>query len=68
MNSRSIRPPRKLPVVVVGSTGARTGTSGAAGRGRRAPGGRGSGQSSGALIVDLALRCDAFEARELREL
>eukprot|EP00972_Heterocapsa_arctica_P101559 14963570-Heterocapsa_arctica.AAC.1 len=64
MNSRSIRPPRKL-AVVVGSTG--TGIAGAAGRGRRPSPSCGSGRV-GALAVDLALRCEAFEARELREL
>eukprot|EP00972_Heterocapsa_arctica_P024783 3655765-Heterocapsa_arctica.AAC.1 len=61
MNSRSIRPPRKL-AVVVGSTGTATRTSGAACRGRRRSPGSGSGRV-GALAVDLALRCDAFEAR-----
>eukprot|EP00972_Heterocapsa_arctica_P007449 1087340-Heterocapsa_arctica.AAC.1 len=62
MNSRSIRPPRSVVAVVVGSTGARTGTSCAACRGRRRSPGSGSGRV-GALAVDLALRCEAFEAR-----
>eukprot|EP00972_Heterocapsa_arctica_P040549 5974510-Heterocapsa_arctica.AAC.1 len=43
MNGRSIRLPRKL-AVIVGSTGAGTGTSGAACRGRRRSPGSGSGR------------------------
>eukprot|EP00972_Heterocapsa_arctica_P022101 3251898-Heterocapsa_arctica.AAC.1 len=44
MNRRSIKPPRNVVAVVVGSTGAGTGTSCAACRGRRRSPGSGSGR------------------------